>query len=68
MQRTLYNLDWDGTGKVAAKIHKDAESGDYVVQFYKNGMHYAPGDYFTSDKVDAIGTAFLELERMGKKG
>lgn len=67
-QKTLHMLDWDGTGKFAARIVRDSETREYVVMFYKNDVHYEPADYYTTDKKDALGTAFLELERMSKKG
>ena len=31
--------------------------GEYRVKFYRDGRYYVPGDYFTDDKEDALGTA-----------
>lgn len=31
--------------------------GEYRVKFYRDHTYYEPGDYFTNDKDDALGTA-----------
>jgi len=38
-------------------IRFDAESDEYVVQLFVNGVHQFDADYFTDDKEDATNTA-----------
>lgn len=66
-QRTIHQLDWDGTGRVSARVVRDSDTSEFIVMFYRDGVHHEPADYYTNDKKDALGTAFLELERMSKK-
>lgn len=42
--------------KVIVSPRKNA-FGEYVVRVYKNGIHYKPADYFTTEKLDAVETA-----------
>lgn len=53
-------------GKLRADVIKlsgaDNEGDPYIVKLFKNGKHYEPADYFTDDKVDAIGTAKMMVK------
>lgn len=40
-----------------AKVYKDPEWDEFVVQFWVDGEHLKDADYFTDDKADAQGTA-----------
>lgn len=48
----------------SARIYKNAELGEYVVRFNKENKHLVDADYFTPDKLDAIGTALLVLNQI----
>jgi hypothetical protein len=50
--------DFPQTGR-SVKIRKNVETAEYICQLHENGKHYEPADYFTSDYVDALGTARL---------
>lgn len=43
--------------KKTAKVFRDCESDEFLVQFFIGTTHLEEADYSTSDKVDAIGTA-----------
>jgi hypothetical protein len=45
------------SGKQLKTTIKKNEDGEYVVKLWVDGKHYAPADYFGSDKEDAQGTA-----------
>lgn len=54
-----------------AKVYKDLDWNEYIVEFYKDGVHQSSADYHTlggtsSDKADAVGTANDQLSRMGR--
>lgn len=66
MSRKVYELKWDeSSGSPRAVVYKQED--EYCVKFFKRGVHREAADYFTGDKKDALGTAFLELERMSKE-
>jgi len=44
-------------GTKTAKVYKDSDWDEYRVKHFKNGKHLSDGDYHTSDKDDAHGTA-----------
>lgn len=65
-------LDWDGTGRLIAKVYADREWGEFVVRFFREGKHIAAADHHTigdtpADKADAISTAMEELRRMASQ-
>lgn len=65
-------FDWDGSGRLVAKVYANREWGEFVVKFYVDGAHQTKADYHTigdtpSDKADAYATAVGELERMAKR-
>lgn len=41
----------------SAKIYRDMAWDEYRVKFFEFGAYCAEADYFTTDKVDAFGTA-----------
>lgn len=43
----------------SAKVYRDVAWDEYRVKFYENGAYCTESDYFTTDKVDAFGTAEL---------
>lgn len=52
-----------------AKVYKDLDWDEYIVEFYVRGVHNPKADYHTlggsaSDKADAISTAMAELNRI----
>lgn len=66
-------FDWDGTGRLVAKVYADRDWGEFVVRFYRDGKHLTESDHHTigmtvGDKKDAFSTAVAELERMAKHG
>jgi hypothetical protein len=43
--------------EIEVKVHLNPEFAEFRVRLYREGRVYAAGDYFTSDKQDAIQTA-----------
>lgn len=50
------------TGKTA-KIYRDAEWNEWVVQFYIAGVKQEDAAYHTDDRMDAEATALAEIAR-----
>lgn len=51
-----------GTFERITRVIFNREFEEYVVRVYINGKHYAPADYFTDDKADAISNARVMLQ------
>lgn len=55
---------------ISYKVFRDAENNEYVTKYYIDDKKYDDGDYFTSDKQDAIDTGESGIrfmyERMNK--
>lgn len=49
---------------ISYKVFRDAENNEYVTKYYVDGKKYEDGDYFTSDKQDAINTGESEIRFM----
>lgn len=45
------------TGMNTAKVYRDSEWNEFVVQFYQCGVKLVDASYHTDSKDDAIGTA-----------
>lgn len=45
------------TGERTVKVYRDLETREYITRLYINGILYAPADYFTDDRIDALDTA-----------
>lgn len=41
----------------SATIYRDASTGEFVVKFSEHDRRLTEADYFTDDKLDALGTA-----------
>lgn len=50
-------------GPHSAKVYKNPEWGEYVVQTFRNGAYQSKNDYHTDDLADAHGTAQSQLNR-----
>lgn len=46
------------------KVYRDSEWQEYRVRSYPNGKLYAPADYHTTDKQDALDTALGILTKL----
>lgn len=53
-------------GNRTATVRKDADLGEYVVQFTKDDKRQPRADYFTGCKQDAIGTARVQIGLPGQ--
>lgn len=51
----------------SAKIIRDTGTDEYVVKHYFMGRHIVEGDYFTTDMIDAVGTAkvWINFDQQG---
>lgn len=49
---------------ISYKVFRDAENNEFVTKYYVDGKKYEDGDYFTSDKQDAINTGESEIRFM----
>ena len=54
------------SGDFKAKVYYTPEWDEYQVLFFVKGKHLKHGDYFTTDKEDAEGTAVDSLKRLAK--
>lgn len=52
---------------ISYKVFRDAENNEFVTKYYVDGKKYEDGDYFTSDKQDAIDTGESEIRFMHKR-
>lgn len=52
----LHKTFTNESGTLVAKVYRDVDYGEYVVKFYRDGVHQVRADYHT-DKCDAMGTA-----------
>lgn len=48
----------------SAKVYRDVEYDEFVVEFYKDSVRQVNAKYFTDDKQDAIDTANVFCEIM----
>lgn len=51
-------------GEVTAKVYKDNEWEEYVVQFYKDGIELKDASYHTDDLDDALSTTNAQLTQL----
>lgn len=47
---------YDATGG-KTKIYRDPHNDEYIVKFFRNGLHLDAADYYTDHKDDAIDTS-----------
>lgn len=52
---------------IAYKVFRNTEYDEYITKYYVDGIKFVDGDYFTSDKDDAIGTGESEVKFMWKR-
>lgn len=52
---------------ISYKVFRNTEYNEYVTKYYVDGKKYDDGDYFTSDKQDAINTGESEIRFMHKR-
>lgn len=51
-----------------AKVYWNSDDKEWVVKFFKNGLHVVDADYFTNDKDDAEVTAKSEIKKGLQEG
>jgi hypothetical protein len=63
--QTIQDIRHPTNSQVHVIIKRDSEKDEFVCRLYTAAGHYAPADYFTSDKADASDTAHSMLLRAG---
>lgn len=52
---------------ITYKVFRNTEYDEYTTKYYVDGKKYEDGDYFTSEKQDAIDTGEAEVKFMWKR-
>lgn len=67
-KRLINRVSLDG-GRTEARIYRDTDWGEFVVQLRRGNKHILPSaDYFTDDRADAEGTARAMLAQVAANG
>lgn len=54
---SLKRIHVETNGDRTVKVYRDSEWNEYRARLYESGKLYAPADYHTDDRTDAIETA-----------
>lgn len=56
-RRLIHTTPKSGTEECQAKVYRDTEWDEYLVEFHTKNGHNFEADYHTENKADAISTA-----------